>query len=106
MTHHVTANKYYHLDKKLKQKVKVGRYLEKIKEDDGETETPTTTTSSAGTRLILTKKETETLNQATAHLPNNAKRADILHAININPEAIKDGLTVSAGHFTAQQLRD
>ena len=74
-------------------------------EDDHESET-TPTTSSAGTRLIFSNKEIDILKQANAHLPKDAKPADILHAINVNPEAIKYGLTVSAGRFTPQQLRD
>ena len=44
--------------------------------------------------------------QATANLNDNAHRAEILGALERDQEAVEAGLTVQAGRFTAQQLRD
>ena len=121
MTHNVkTADKYYHLDEKLKHKLGVGRYLEKMMDDEDDSNedndpNPSDQTiqkSSApipirkGTKSVFTTKQTEIVEQATANLNDNAHRAEILGALERDREAVEAGLTVQAGRFTAQQLRD
>ena len=106
MTHNVkTVDKYYHIDEKMKSKVKVGRYLESmLKDDDDETSTPSTTLHPKG--KVFTTRESELICNATAPLDGNALLAEILHGLNECPEAVEAGLTLQAGRFTAQQLRD
>ena len=114
MTHNVkTADKYYHLDDKMKHKLKVGSYLEKLtqdqddsKDDDGEDKNPKSSVlipCAKGFKTIFSEAETKIVEQATAHLNNNATRNEILVALERKPEA---GLTEQSGRFKGQQLCD
>ena len=88
--------------------MKVGRYLESMMQDDDNDNSPTTPTTKTShpKRGIFSKRETEIIQRATAHLDDSAVRAEVLGALDRNPEAVEAELIVQAGRFNAQQLRD